>query len=56
MDNNKFCQCKSIGNITSGSDSWYEYDVCCNCGKIIEDSFRELNHYDGEDHVVYPEY
>jgi len=53
MQEKDFCKCKNIGKITSSFDDWYEYDICCNCGKIIEDSIRPLNHYDGEDHVDY---
>ena len=51
-----YCKCPGRGMLTSGFNDWYEYDVCCNCGKIIEDSFRSLNHYDGEDHVDYDIY
>lgn len=49
-----FCKCKGVYLVTSGFDDWNEFDICCKCGKIIEDSFRPLNHYDGEDHVDYP--
>lgn len=53
MQEKDYCKCKNIGKVTSSFDDWYEFDICCNCGKIIEDSFRPLNHYDGEDHVNY---
>lgn len=48
-----YCQCKSFSKVYTDFDDWYEFDRCSNCGKIIKDSFRELNHYDGEDHVNY---
>lgn len=56
MNDRDFCQCKSTNSVTSDFNDWYEYDICCSCGKIIEDSFRPLDHYDGEDHVIYDEY
>lgn len=55
MDKKDYCQCKNITKVTTGFDDFNEYDICCNCGKIIEDSFRSLNHFDGEDHVFYDE-
>ena len=53
---NDYCKCKSVGTVTSDFNDYYEFDICCNCGKIIENSFRELNHYDGKDHVNYDIY
>lgn len=48
-----FCQCKQPTKVYTDFNDWYELDICCDCGKIIEDSYRELDHYDGEDHVNY---
>ena len=31
-------------------DEWGYWDVCCTCGKPLEDGFHYYNHYDGEDH------
>lgn len=56
MINKDYCKCKGVSQVTGGFDDFCEYDICCKCGKIIEDSFRPLNHYDGEDHVIYDEY
>lgn len=56
MKDNKYCQCKGVSMLTSGFDDFCEYDICCKCGKIIEGSYRYLDHYDGEDHVNYDEY
>ena len=48
-----YCKCKNVTTVTTDFDDFYEYDISCKCGKIIEGSYRELNHYDGEDHVNY---
>ncbi len=53
MNNKDYCKCKKSSAVTTDFNDFYEYDICCDCGKIIEDSFRPLNHYDGEDHVYY---
>jgi len=46
-----YCNCKGVNTVTTDFDDWYEFDICCSCGKVIEDSIKPLNHYDGEDHV-----
>lgn len=56
MDTNDYCTCKHCSSVSSECDDWNEWDVCCDCGKVIEDSYRSLNHYDGEDHVYYDDY
>lgn len=48
-----YCSCDSIDMIYGDFDGFYEWDVCSKCDKRIEGSERELNHYDGEDHVVH---
>lgn len=45
-----FCKCENITEITSQLDEFGYWDVCCNCGKPVEDGFHYYNHYDGEDH------
>lgn len=47
--NNDYCKCKHIKLITTEEDFGY-WDVCCQCGKRIENGFHYYNHYDGEDH------
>lgn len=54
MDNKiEYCTCKNSNSVHTEFNDWYEWDVCNDCNKMIEDSIRELNHYDGEDHVNY---
>lgn len=45
-----FCECISSCSITTHTGEWGYYDVCCECGKPLEDGFHYYNHYDGEDH------
>ena len=47
-----FCKCNIHNSIYAGIGEWGEWDICSNCNKPIEDSYRDYNHYDGEDHVV----
>ena len=56
MNNNKYCQCKIRGKVTTDFDDWYEFDRCCTCGGILEDSIEPLNHMDGEDFVYDEDY
>lgn len=47
----KYCNCKNSSPITTGFEDDFGYwDVCCDCGKRIEDGHHYYNHYDGEDH------
>lgn len=47
----KYCNCKNSSSITTGFEDDFGYwDVCCDCGKRIEDGYHYYNHYDGEDH------
>lgn len=50
--NTEYCQCKNSRSVTTEFNDWFQWDVCCNCGKEIEMSREPLNHYDGEDHVI----
>lgn len=45
-----YCKCKFRSAVTSFIDDFGYWDICCNCGKPIEDGFHYYNHYDGEDH------
>lgn len=48
-----FCTCNSNSEITAGyEDDWGFWDVCCDCGKKIEDGYHNYNHFDNEDHDV----
>lgn len=45
-----FCKCTHCSVITSQIEESGYWDVCCDCGKPLEDGFHYFNHYDGEDH------
>lgn len=45
-----FCKCTYCSAITSQMEEFGYWDVCCDCGKPLEDGFHYFNHYDGEDH------
>lgn len=46
----EYCQCTHRSAITAVDGEWGYWDVCCDCGKPLEDGFHYYNHYDGEDH------
>ncbi len=46
----EYCTCKKCSSITTELGEWGYWDVCCDCGKRLEDGFHYYNHYDGEDH------
>lgn len=48
--NNDYCKCKHIKSITTEEGDFGYWDVCCQCGKRIENGLHYYNHYDGEDH------
>ena len=46
----EYCQCTHPSTVTTVEDEWGYWDVCCDCGKPLEDGVHYYNHYDGEDH------
>lgn len=48
--NRDFCKCANLSSVTSEISEFGYYDVCCTCGKPLENGFHYYNHYDGEDH------
>lgn len=51
MERNDYCKCKELKLVTTGFEDDFGYrDVCCECGKKLEDGYHYYNHYDGEDH------
>lgn len=52
MNNEEYCTCGCTKGVTSDTESseFGYWDICCNCGKRLEDGFHYYNHYDGEDH------
>ena len=51
--NVEYCECETISEITTNFNDWCTWDVCCKCNKVIDGSYENLNHYDGEDHCNY---
>lgn len=49
---NDYCKCQNITSVTSEEDDagFGYWDICCSCGKRLEDGHHYYNHYDGEDH------
>ena len=37
---NEFCQCEHCSSVTTKSDDFGCWDVCSDCGKPLEDSYR----------------
>lgn len=55
-NNIEYCKCEHPSSIYTVSLDWGEQDMCSDCNKPLEDGYRDSNHYDGEDHVVYDEH
>lgn len=47
---NDYCKCENVKSITTKECEFGYWEICCQCGKRIEDGFHYYNHYDGEDH------
>ena len=50
IDEVSYCKCPHQSSVTSESEEYGYWDVCCDCGKPLEDGFHYYNNYDGEDH------
>lgn len=50
VDEDSYCKCINSSAISSEKEENGYWDVCCDCGKPLEDGFHYYNHYDGEDH------
>lgn len=40
MENKDYCKCKEVNSVSSEIGEWGYWDVCNDCGKVIEDSFE----------------
>ena len=49
LNNEDYCKCNHRV-ITTELEEFGYWDVCCECGKPIEQGYHYYNHYDGEDH------
>lgn len=43
MDLKHFCKCKNRSGVHTEIDNWYQYDICNDCNKILEDGIRPLD-------------
>ena len=50
MSDADYCKCEHSSSIASQVGEFGYWDICCDCGKLLEDGFHYYNHYDGEDH------
>lgn len=50
IDEISYCKCPHPSSVTSESEEYGYWDVCCDCGKPLEDGAHYYNNYDGEDH------
>lgn len=46
-----YCSCKECFPTFTDNDEWGEWEVCTKCGKKIEGTYKEYNHYDGDDYI-----
>ena len=40
IDKVGYCKCPHSSSITSEIEEWGYWDVCCDCGKPLEDGFH----------------
>ena len=45
-----YCQCDRLQSVTTEIEDFGYWDICCKCGKPLEDGYHTFNHFDGEDH------
>lgn len=43
MNLSDFCKCQNRSGVHTETDDWYQYDICNDCGKIIEDGIRNID-------------
>lgn len=43
MNIKDFCKCKNVISVHTETDDFYQYDICNNCGKVLEDGIRPLD-------------
>lgn len=49
MYNHDYCQCEKSSSVYSDTDNWGCWDVCSDCGKVIEDSYAYDSEYQSID-------
>lgn len=43
MNIRDFCNCEKHSSIYTVCDDWYQYDICSDCEKVLEDGIRPLD-------------
>lgn len=43
MDNKDYCKCNPCTRVHTETDEWYQYDICNDCGKVLEDGIRPID-------------
>ena len=43
MSLHDYCKCKNPSSVHTETDDWYQYDVCNDCGKKLEDGIRQID-------------
>lgn len=43
MNLKDFCKCQNSSGVHTECNDWYQYDICNNCGKVLEDGIRQID-------------
>lgn len=43
MNNKDYCKCNSRTGVHTETNCDYQYDVCNDCGKVLEDGIRPID-------------
>ncbi|WP_169741889.1 hypothetical protein [Carnobacterium inhibens] len=52
----EYCECKNSTNVFTKINDKGTFDICDDCNKEIEGSFKYFNQHDGKKHDFYDEY
>ena len=45
-----YCKCQNRSGNYTETNNWFQYDICNDCNKIIEDGIRSIN---DNDDIIY---
>ena len=43
MDLKNYCKCENPSGVYTEIDDWYQYDICEDCKKVLEDGIRPID-------------
>lgn len=43
MNLDDYCRCEKSSGVHTEISDWCQYDVCNDCGKVLEDGFRSID-------------